>query len=251
MYIFGAPSLILTLRLPMNYKLFPVLLFGLLSFTTPRNTTTDPKIIASTAKITLETRALNLYHSLNANSFKLPQLQSFTKAFEGFFRLQQMGKIENNILTLVDFSLSANTKRLWVIDMDSQTILYHSLVAHGRNSGEEYATQFSNKPESFQSSLGFYITGETYQGKHGYSLRLDGVEPGINDKARERAVVIHGADYVSEEFIRQNKRLGRSQGCPALPKGISEEIIQLIQNKSCLFIYHPSRNYQIASKLVS
>lgn len=235
----------------MNYKLLPVLLFGLFSFTTPTNNTTDPKIIASNSKVTFESKVSSLYNNLDAKNFKLPQLESFTKALEGFYQLKQKGLIQNDILTLVDFSLSANSKRLWVIDMSTNTVLYHSLVAHGRNSGEEFATAFSNKSESYQSSLGFYLTGETYQGKHGLSLRLDGLERGINDKARERAVVIHGADYVSDSFIKQHKRLGRSQGCPALPVELNQEIIKTIKDKSCLFIYHPSRSYKVASKLIS
>jgi len=235
----------------MNYKLLPVLLFGLFSFTTPSNNTTDPKIIASNTKVTFESKVISLYNNLDAKNFKLPQLESFTKALEGFYQLKQKGLIQNDILTLVDFSLSANSKRMWVIDMSTNTVLYHSLVAHGRNSGEEFATAFSNKSESYQSSLGFYLTGETYQGKHGLSLRLDGLERGINDKARERAVVIHGADYVSEQFIKQHKRLGRSQGCPALPVELNQEIIKTIKDKSCLFIYHPSRSYKVASKLIS
>ncbi|PKP18997.1 MAG: hypothetical protein CVU07_00805 [Bacteroidetes bacterium HGW-Bacteroidetes-23] len=235
----------------MNYKLLSVLLFGLFSFTKPSNNTTDPKIIASNSKVTSESKVISLYNNLDAKNFKLPQLESFTKALEGFYQLKQKGLIQNDILTLVDFSLSANSKRMWVIDMSTNTVLYHSLVAHGRNSGEEFATAFSNKSESYQSSLGFYLTGETYQGKHGLSLRLDGLERGINDKARERAVVIHGADYVSDSFIKQNKRLGRSQGCPALPVELNQEIIKTIKDKSCLFIYHPSRSYKVASKLIS
>lgn len=235
----------------MNYKLLSVLLFGLFSFTTPSNNTTDPKIIASNSKVTFESKVISLYNNLDAKNFKLPQLESFTKALEGFYQLKQKGLIQNDILTLVDFSLSANSKRMWVIDMSTNTVLYHSLVAHGRNSGEEFATAFSNKSESYQSSLGFYLTGETYQGKHGLSLRLDGLERGINDKARERAVVIHGADYVSDSFIKQHKRLGRSQGCPALPVELNQEIIKTIKDKSCLFIYHPSRSYKVASKLIS
>ena len=231
----------------MIYKLIPALFFGLLSFTTPTKNTTDPKIIAENTTATFESKVNLLYNNLNSNNYKLPQLESFSKALEGFYQLKQKGLIQNNILTLIDFSLSSNVKRLWVIDMNSNTILFQSLVAHGRNSGEEFATKFSNKASSFQSSLGFYATGEIYKGKHGLSLKLDGLEKGINDNARERAVVIHGADYVSEKFIKQNKRLGRSQGCPAIPEELSKDIINAIKDKSCLFIYHPS----VISKLIS
>ena len=166
----------------MIYKLIPALFFGLLSFTTPTKNTTDPKIIAENTTATFESKVNLLYNNLNSNNYKLPQLESFSKALEGFYQLKQKGLIQNNILTLIDFSLSSNVKRLWVIDMNSNTILFQSLVAHGRNSGEEFATKFSNKAESYQSSLGFYITAEVYNGKHGKSLRLDGLEKGINDK---------------------------------------------------------------------
>ena len=142
-------------------------------------------------------------------------------------------------------------KRLWVIDLEKNIVLFQTLVAHGRNTGEEFAKEFSNQSESFKSSIGFYATGEIYDGKHGKSLKLDGLEKGLNDKARERAVVIHGADYVSESFIKSNGRLGRSQGCPAVPNEISAQLIELIKDKSCLFIYHPSRSYIKKSKLAS
>jgi len=138
--------------------------------------------------------------------------------------------------------MSSNSKRLWVIDLTTNKVLFNSLVAHGKNTGEEFASYFSNKAESFQSSLGFYATAEVYNGKHGMSLKLDGLQKGLNDKARERAVVVHGADYVSENFIKNHKRLGRSQGCPALPVELNEKIINVIKDKSCLFIYHPSKS---------
>ncbi|TSA27783.1 MAG: hypothetical protein D4R67_05505, partial [Bacteroidetes bacterium] len=134
-------------------------------------------------------------------------------------------------------------------------VLFHCLVSHGRKSGELMAEYFSNTPGSNASSLGFYITGETYIGNHGLSLALDGIEKGINDNARERAIVIHGADYVSADFIRKYGRLGRSLGCPAIPEELKKEIIETIKSGSCLFIYRPSESYmsnsQIISKIVS
>lgn len=191
--------------------------------------------------------AMSVYAVLHKNQYELPQLQSFTSALKGFYNLKEKGIIKKNILTIIDFSLSANSKRLWVIDLTTKTILFQSLVAHGRNTGEEFATSFSNAAQSFKSSLGFYTTGEVYHGKHGLSLRLDGLEKGVNDNARNRGVVIHAADYVSATFIKNNKRLGRSQGCPAVPVGLSKEIISTIKDKSCLFIYHPKLNSQLAS----
>ncbi len=192
-----------------------------------------------------------LYANLNKNSFDYPNFEVFTKAVNGFYLLKEKGFVQKNILTLIDFSLSANSQRLWVINLDSNEILFQSLVAHGRNSGEEFAESFSNQMSSYKSSLGFYSTGELYDGKHGMSLRLDGLEKGVNDNARKRAVVIHGAEYVSEDFIKENKRLGRSLGCPALPVDIANKVMETIKEKSCLFIYHPSNSDSLLSKLFS
>lgn len=209
------------------------------------------KITASVAKPNIDANAEMVYKALDANEFELPKEESFAEALNGFYLLKEKGLIKKDILTLVDFSLSSNIKRLWVIDLKSNEVLFQSLVAHGRNTGEEFATRFSNSAESFQSSLGFYATGEIYKGKHGLSLKLDGLEKGINDRARQRAVVIHGADYVSDSFIRGNKRLGRSQGCPAVPVEFASEIISMIKDKSCLYIYHPSIDRAKESKLIS
>jgi hypothetical protein len=207
--------------------------------------------ISKVIKASSETNEEIVYNDLNSNKFALPKLESFTEALKGFYILKEKGLISKNVLTLIDFSMSSNSKRLWVIDLTTNTILYNSLVAHGRNTGNEFATSFSNIAQSFKSSLGFYSTGETYSGKHGKSLKLDGLEKGINSNARQRAIVIHGAKYVSNSFIQNNSRLGRSLGCPALPVELSDEIIQTIKDNSCLFIYYPSETYKVASKLVS
>lgn len=236
----------------MIYRVLPILFVFLLSFK-PMTVTenNDPKLLAANAKASLELKVKNLYNSLDVKSFSMPQLESFSKALEGYYQLKEKGIIQKDILTIIDFSLSSTQKRLWVIDMVTNTVLLQSVVSHGRNSGEEFATSFSNESNSYKSSLGFYTTGETYNGKHGLSLKLDGLEYGINSNARNRAVVMHGADYAAESIIRQQGRLGRSQGCPAVPFAIHKEIINLIKDKSCLFIYHPSRVYEKQSKLVS
>jgi hypothetical protein len=155
------------------------------------------------------------------------------------------------VITIIDFSLPSDKERLWVLDLINGKVLFRCLVSHGRNSGELMAEKFSNIPGSNASSPGFYTTGETYTGKHGLSLALDGLEKGINDKARDRAIVIHGADYVSVEFIRKYGRLGRSFGCPAVPEELSKEIIQTIKGGSCLFIYAPETSYTSNSQIIN
>ncbi|QSB26628.1 hypothetical protein D0809_00680 [Flavobacterium circumlabens] len=240
----------------MIYKIYPLLVFLLLSFGKDSKNTIElkkvtSKSIAKVEKLAIDTKIESVYSTLKTNNFSLPELRTFSEALKGFYLLKEKGVVQKDILTLIDFSLSSNTKRLWVIDLSTNTILFHSLVAHGRNTGEEFASAFSNSNSSFKSSLGFYATGEIYKGKHGASLRLDGLERGVNDNARERGVVVHGADYVSESFINNNKRLGRSQGCPALPVELTNKIIEVIKNKSCLYIYHPSRSFAMEEKLIS
>lgn len=173
-------------------------------------------------------------------------------AIQGYLRLIEKGILrEGKPLTVIDFDLPSTARRLWIIDMATKNLKHESLVSHGRNSGELLAKKFSNKSESFMSSLGFYLTGERYVGKHGASLRLDGLEKGINDKARSRAIVIHSADYATEAFVAQYGRLGRSLGCPALPKENYEKVIDLIRDKSCLFIYASQQSYKEKSVFFS
>lgn len=211
----------------------------------------DTKIIASAPSNSLEFRCKSFYETLDSNSFSLPKFDVFLAAFQGYEEIQQQGRLQNELLTVIDFSLPSTEERLWVIDMSCQRIVLKSLVAHGRNSGLAYATDFSNENESFKSSLGFYLTGEVYNGKHGLSLRLDGLEYGVNHKARERAVVVHGADYVSQKLAKRQGYIGRSLGCPAVPIEVHLQLIQLIKNKSCLYIYHPSCKQLQATKLLS
>ncbi len=225
----------------MLYKIITLILLNSFVWPTHLELGTDPKNVAASPSAVLSTKVALAYSELkNANTTILPNKQSFAAAIEGFYHLKASGKIEKDVLTIVDFTLSSIEKRMWVIDMNTHKILYHTLVAHGKNSGLHFAQQFSNKQASYQSSLGFYATAETYFGKHGYSLRLDGLEKGINDQARTRAIVIHGATYVSDQFVQQTGRLGRSQGCPALPLELTKDIIEVIKEKSCLFIYYPS-----------
>jgi hypothetical protein len=151
-------------------------------------------------------------------------------------------------LTVIDYSRPSTEKRLWVFDLRSRDLLYEELVAHGRGSGEALATHFSNQPDTHRSSLGLFATDATYVGSNGYSLRLDGLEAGFNDRARERAIVMHGAPYVSEEFVRAQGRLGRSWGCPALDDAIARGVIDRIKGGSLLFAYYPDPAWLATSK---
>lgn len=238
-------------RLSMKYRFLPLVLLFLMSFAPKTTNNTDPKLLASATSVNVAARIEMIYSTLNANNFALPQMDCFKKAMEGFYALKQKGIVERDILTVIDFSMSSTKKRLWVIDLNANKILFNTLVSHGMKSGGEYANSFSNSPNSNKSSLGFYVTGETYFGKHGLSLKLDGQERGINHNARARAVVMHGADYANPSILHSQGYLGRSQGCPAIPEALKSQIIHTVKGKSCLFIYHPSRSYEIASKLVA
>ncbi len=161
-------------------------------------------------------------------------------------------KIDNSkeLMTIIDFSKPSTQERLFIIDMTRREVVLSSHVAHGRGSGGNYATSFGNENGSHKSSLGFYLTGNSYQGRNGYSMRLHGLEGGINDKAYERAVVVHGADYADPSFCSSNGRLGRSFGCPALPRAVNKEVIDLIKDGSVLFIHGTDRNYVAQSKFI-
>ena len=182
---------------------------------------------------------------LNNKNLQLPSESVFEIAMTGYLNLKGSSQINSSkeLLSIIDFSKKSSEKRYWLIDLKSNKVLYHSLVAHGRNTGFDIAKHFSNTPSSYRSSLGFYTTGKTYYGKHGLSLYLHGKDKGFNDKAKERAIVMHGASYVSEQFVKLHGRLGRSLGCPALPMSNYKEIINNIKEGTCLFIYYPSQDY--------
>jgi hypothetical protein len=192
-----------------------------------------------------------LYSSLDLHAEGLSE-EAFSSAMKGFEKLTNEGRlVKSNLITIVDFTKPSTQKRMFVLDVENVKILYKTYVAHGQRSGREFANQFSNIPESYQSSLGFYETSTTYNGKNGYSLKLKGLENGINNKAEERAVVIHGAPYVSESFINAHGYLGRSWGCPALPEHLNKPIIDKIKNGTCLFIYSKNNAYLNNSKLLN
>ena len=184
------------------------------------------------------------YQALGAEQEGL-RFETFAKAMTGYLNLRQGGKLAENkqLLTVIDFDLPSTEKRLWVLDLAKHEILFHTLVAHGHNSGENEATNFSNTDQSNMSSLGFYATGSEYEGKHGRSLKLQGLDEGFNTNAASRSVVMHGADYVSEAFIKQNGRLGRSLGCPALPMELKDQIIETVTGGTCLFLNKSGAGY--------
>ncbi len=199
-----------------------------------------------------EHSSIELYNSLGFKKWNKLNYDVFEKAYKGYLIMKSEGMISNSrYLTVMDFELSSAQRRMWVLDLVKHKIVVHDLVSHGRNSGEEYARSFSNQAESFKSSLGFYVTGTDYIGKNDFSLRLHGVEEGFNDNAFDRGIVMHGADYVNSRYIRSNKRLGRSQGCPAVSEKINKWVINIIEGGSCLFIYYPDKNYLKKSELIN
>lgn len=220
-----------------------------LPFAFAKNTThrlfSHPVISSTSPADSLRSAPLvkSVYDSLRLNVSGLSR-QAFDYAQKGWQKLIDQGRVINqSVIAIADFSQPSTNKRLYVIDMRNYKVLFNTLVAHGKNSGKEMASAFSNKPSSLMSSPGFYITGDTYNGDNGYSLRLQGVEKGINDNAFERAVVMHGADYVNEAFAARQGYIGRSWGCPAIPREETVPIINTIKNGACLFIYAPAEKY--------
>lgn len=194
----------------------------------------------------------DLFSALNLSEKGLSS-EVFQLALKGYRKLETIGKIRNTgILTIIDSSQSSKKKRLYVIDLMHKELLFNTYVAHGRNSGEEYAKHFSNVSGSCQSSLGFYITKEECLGSSvGLSLILEGMEKGFNDNALKREIIIHGAAYATEDFIRKTGRLGRSFGCPALPPNLIKPVIKTIKEGTCLFIYHLDDYYFNHSTLLN
>lgn len=190
-----------------------------------------------------------VYDSLDLD-LKGLSYNAFDYAIEGFEKLKDDGALSNDsILTIIDFDQPSYQKRMYVIDVKNIKILFNNLVAHGKNTGKEIAEFFSNTQESHKSSLGFYVTSNTYYGSKGFSMKLIGLERNINNNALSRAIVMHGAPYVSQSFINAQGYIGRSHGCPAVPPELNTPIIEKIKNGSCLFIYnksyHPSTHFKI------
>ncbi|WP_299708481.1 murein L,D-transpeptidase catalytic domain family protein [uncultured Pontibacter sp.] len=223
------------------------------------NDVSDPKMLSSEAtltagslarlsfaekKLAYEQHMQGVYEKVGLKKAGL-SYEVFERAYTGYqnFRQQGLAAADKQIMTVVDFTKPSNLKRMWIIDLDTNEILHNTLVAHGRNTGNVRAEKFSNEPNSNMSSMGFYITDKTYYGKHGLSLRLSGMDEAYNSKAMERAIVLHGADYVSEDFVKQYGRLGRSLGCPSVPRAISGDVIELIKDNTVLYIHSADKQY--------
>jgi hypothetical protein len=192
---------------------------------------------------TIGSEAAAVYNQINFGGNKV-SFEAFNKAYQGYMNLKKAGKLSGgDVISIADFSLISTAKRLWVIDLVQKKVLFNTQVAHGQGSGGDYATMFSNNDESHQSSIGFYVTKSTYGGKHGTSLRIAGMDKGVNDNAEARNVVIHPANYCSPDYLAQNKRIGRSWGCPAVSPELAQPIINTIKDGTMLFIYAPQARY--------
>jgi hypothetical protein len=192
-----------------------------------------------------------IYVSMNLKRSGLNQ-KAFEYAWRGYHNLLKKGALnKTNVLSICDFTQSSRRKRLYIIDVEHKKLLYQTYVAHGMNSGLEYATSFSNRPNSFKSSLGFFVTSKAYVGRNGLSLKVNGIEKGYNDLAAKRNIVLHGSDYIGSDYLKNNGEMGRSLGCAVIPNVVSPKIIKTIKNGSCLFVYHPTKKYLNESAVIN
>lgn len=192
-----------------------------------------------------------LYDEIDLKELGLTK-KAFAYALKGYYYLLNHHRLgRENILSICDLSQSSRNKRLYILDLEQKSVVVNTYVAHGRNSGKEYARSFSNNPSSHKTSLGFYVTEDTYYGNNGLSLKICGMEKGFNDRANGRNIVIHGSEYVGPDFLQMNSYTGRSYGCPAVPADETETVINAIKGGSCLFIYHPTKKYISRSKILN
>ena len=192
-----------------------------------------------------------LYNELNAAQYDL-SFTAFRYAYIGYQTMKKQHRLNNKeLFSIIDFTKDCNSKRFYTIDLEKMKIVYYTYVAHGKKSGERIATSFSDAVESNKSSIGFYITGNTYNGGNGYSLILHGDEKGYNSNLAKRSVVVHAADYANEDYIARNGRMGRSLGCPALPENIYKQVIETIKEKTMIFAYYNDAKYLKTSKYLN
>jgi hypothetical protein len=244
----------------MKKHLFPIALVVLLSivlfsFAKANSSkfvasTKDSSMADSSAVVSEISLSEKMYNDLNLQQAGLSK-QALDYAVKGYQKLVDSGLVNNSeYLTVVDLSQSSRYKRFYILDMKNDSLVWNTYVAHGKNSGVDMAKSFSNNFNSNKSSLGFYVTKSTYNGKHGLSLRIDGLEDGFNDNAEARGVVVHGAPYVNASRVNSDY-MGRSQGCPALPENEYAQVIDIIKDGSVLFVYSPDSNYLQSSSLLN
>ena len=231
--------------------LFLVLIFILSTFLYFSNAQTG---LSKERQLALKKAELNikeLYNELNAAQYDL-SFTAFRYAYIGYQTMKKQHRLNNKeLFSIIDFTKDCNSKRFYTIDLEKMKIVYYTYVAHGKKSGERMATSFSDAVESNKSSIGFYITGNTYNGGNGYSLILNGDEKGYNSNLAKRSVVVHAADYANEDYIARNGRMGRSLGCPALPENIYKQVIETIKEKTMIFAYYNDAKYLKTSKYLN
>ena len=231
--------------------LFLVLIFILSTFLYFSNAQTG---LSKERQLALKKAELNikeLYNELNAAQYDL-SFTAFRYAYIGYQTMKKQHRLNNKeLFSIIDFTKDCNSKRFYTIDLEKMKIVYYTYVAHGKKSGERMATSFSDAVESNKSSIGFYITGNTYHGGNGYSLMLHGDEKGYNSNLAKRSVVVHTADYANEDYIARNGRMGRSLGCPALPENIYKQVIETIKEKTMIFAYYNDAKYLKTSKYLN
>lgn len=231
--------------------LFLVLIFILSTFLYFSNAQTG---LSKERHLALKKAELNikeLYNELNAAQYDL-SFTAFRYAYIGYQTMKKQHRLNNKeLFSIIDFTKDCNSKRFYTIDLEKMKIVYYTYVAHGKKSGERMATSFSDAVESNKSSIGFYITGNTYNGGNGYSLILHGDEKGYNSNLAKRSVVVHAADYANEDYIARNGRMGRSLGCPALPENIYKQVIETIKEKTMIFAYYNDAKYLKTSKYLN
>lgn len=230
--------------------LFLVLLLALSSFlyfANAQKLTKERQLALKKAELNIK----DLYSELNAAQYNL-SFTAFRYAYIGYQSMRKQRKLnDKDLFSIIDFTKDCNTKRFYTIDLEKMKILYYTYVAHGKKSGERIPTSFSDVVESNKSSIGFYITGDTYNGSNGYSLMLHGDEKGYNSNLAKRSVVIHTADYANENYIARNGRMGRSLGCPVLPENIYKQVINTIKEKTMIFAYYNDAKYLKTSKYLN
>ena len=244
----------LTAKSSLKWVVATLVLLGFCVTPSQANLAIHPSSItpSKTALLQFEDYIRDMYSQMGLEQKGL-SFNVFKYAVSGYYNIDAEKRFApgRTKLAICDFRQPSNKKRLYIVDLASKQVIFNTYVAHGKNSGLVYAQSFSNSPETLQSSLGFYITEEVYYGANGYSLRMEGLDRGYNDRAKERAIVLHGAPYVGESFITQSGRAGRSWGCPAVPLELSHEIIDAMRWGNCLFIYSDDTNYLNSSRYVN